>query len=450
MVFGNSIRVHTLTMLAVCFLALGVGQSTRAQTADLFYPYPQADGAHSLPPVDPHVVLRQHFVGVRFEQFFTEDGYADVLSLNPFDDVSLTAIRGNAESASSGGVAWYGYIQGLEGSQVTLVVEGQRLSATIELQERLYHIRHLHGDVHVARELDRSLLPGSSNASSLATTFDVQTETRGVLAADADFESEVLRLVNQERAVAGIVGVEVNGKLRSAAFGHAQDMSEHRYFSHTSLDGRGPGERISDAGYSWNTYGENIAYGYSTPEAVMNAWMNSPGHRSNILRESFCDLGVGFVSEGNFWVQDFGRAQGVSVCDAGTPVQESDPLEEPPRDPAEDSTDPSSAGELENGVAQGFSLSNDETVMYTIQVSANTQRLLVYTTGSGNADLYLKRSNPIQWPEEQGRHNSSEFKAPNGPTSREAVYLWRPRAGTWYLFIHARTAADGRLRAFWR
>jgi hypothetical protein len=69
---------------------------------------------------------------------------------------------------------------------------------------------------------------------------------------------------------------------------------------------------VLDAGYFWNTCGENIAYGYPTPLSVMNAWMNSAGHRANILRSSFCDLGVGFA--GYFWTQDFAREQGGYPC----------------------------------------------------------------------------------------------------------------------------------------
>jgi hypothetical protein len=96
-------------------------------------------------------------------------------------------------------------------------------------------------------------------------------------------------------------------------------MAQQNYFSHTSLDGRSAGTRISQAGYSWNTYGENIAAGYTTPEAVVAGWMNSSGHRANILRSSFCDIGVGYAysassSYGRYWTQNFGRKQNVSAC----------------------------------------------------------------------------------------------------------------------------------------
>lgn len=88
-------------------------------------------------------------------------------------------------------------------------------------------------------------------------------------------------------------------------------MAARDYFSHTSQDGSGPGDRITDAGYRWSTYGENIAKGQRTPAAVMDSWMNSPGHRANILNCSFKELGVGVEDSpgGIVWTQDFGTGQ---------------------------------------------------------------------------------------------------------------------------------------------
>jgi uncharacterized protein YkwD len=79
--------------------------------------------------------------------------------------------------------------------------------------------------------------------------------------------------------------------------------------SHTGSDGSSPGDRITRAGYTWSAYGENVAYGYATPEQVMNGWMNSPGHRANILNCSFKEIGVGLAQPGSYWTQDFGTAR---------------------------------------------------------------------------------------------------------------------------------------------
>ncbi|WP_020552764.1 CAP domain-containing protein [Embleya scabrispora] len=121
--------------------------------------------------------------------------------------------------------------------------------------------------------------------------------------------AEVVSLVNQERAKAGCPALTVNTKLTAAALQHSQDMAAHANMSHTGSDGSGPGERITRAGYIWTTYGENVAYGYSTPQLVMTGWMNSPGHRQNILNCSFKEIGVGLAGPNSYWTQDFGTAR---------------------------------------------------------------------------------------------------------------------------------------------
>ncbi len=135
----------------------------------------------------------------------------------------------------------------------------------------------------------------------------------------ADFESEVIDLVNVERAAQGLHPLSYDAHLAAAARAHSEDMGMQGYFSHTSIDGRTVPDRITAAGYSYNTYGENIAAGYQTPEAVIAGWMASSGHRANILNSNFCDIGVGYVfladsPYGHYWTQDFGRETGVSTC----------------------------------------------------------------------------------------------------------------------------------------
>ncbi|WP_338710937.1 CAP domain-containing protein [Streptomyces virginiae] len=119
----------------------------------------------------------------------------------------------------------------------------------------------------------------------------------------------VLALVNQERAAAGCQAVTLNAKLTKAAQDHSADMAANSNMSHTGSDGSDPGARITRAGYSWSTYGENVAYGYSTPEKVMEGWMNSPGHRENILNCSFKEIGIGLAQPNSYWTQDFGTAR---------------------------------------------------------------------------------------------------------------------------------------------
>ncbi|MFJ5206198.1 sigma-70 family RNA polymerase sigma factor [Streptomyces nigra] len=119
---------------------------------------------------------------------------------------------------------------------------------------------------------------------------------------------QVVALVNKERAAAGCGPLAEDSLLDKSAQAHSADMAARDFFDHTNPDGADPGQRITVAGYRWSTYGENIAMGQQTPEAVMESWMNSPGHRANILNCSFKDIGVG-VHEGPggpWWTQNFG------------------------------------------------------------------------------------------------------------------------------------------------
>lgn len=95
-----------------------------------------------------------------------------------------------------------------------------------------------------------------------------------------------------------------NDQLEKAAYGHSQDMYQHKYFSHTGSNGSGSGERIADAGYNWRWYGENIAEGYPTEKEVVAGWLSSPGHCANIMNKNYKEMGVARV--GDYWTQDFG------------------------------------------------------------------------------------------------------------------------------------------------
>lgn len=122
-----------------------------------------------------------------------------------------------------------------------------------------------------------------------------------------DMEAEVcavFQLVNQERVTRGLAPYMWNSRLAVASQRHAEDMVARDYFSHTSLDGREFTDRADDAGYEGSPRGENIAAGQGSAEAVMQSWMNSAGHRNNILSPSSNEIGVGLAER--HWVQNFG------------------------------------------------------------------------------------------------------------------------------------------------
>ncbi|MCC9706871.1 CAP domain-containing protein [Streptomyces sp. MNU76] len=118
--------------------------------------------------------------------------------------------------------------------------------------------------------------------------------------------AQVLNLVNAERQKAGCSPVTVDAKLTKAAQDHSQDMAAHQNMSHTGSDGSDMSERLSRVGYSFRSAGENVAAGYGTAASVMDGWMNSPGHRANILNCGFKEIGIGLAQPGNYWTQNFG------------------------------------------------------------------------------------------------------------------------------------------------
>jgi uncharacterized protein YkwD len=154
--------------------------------------------------------------------------------------------------------------------------------------------------------------PASSSAATVGSTCNL-----------ANFRAAVLARINQVRASGancgsdGVFGaaapVAWNDKLTLAAEGHSQDMAAKNYFSHTSADGRTLADRVDATGYAWSSLGENIAAGYPGINAVMDAWIASPGHCANLMNSGFAEVGVVCVPGGaadtysTYWTMDLGR-----------------------------------------------------------------------------------------------------------------------------------------------
>lgn len=120
-----------------------------------------------------------------------------------------------------------------------------------------------------------------------------------------NFEQEVILLVNEIRAENGLKALSYDWELARVARYKSQDMKDMGYFTHNSPVYGTPFQMIKNFGISYRSAGENIAKGYATPKAVVNAWMNSSGHRANILNAKYTHIGVGYVSAGNYWTQMF-------------------------------------------------------------------------------------------------------------------------------------------------
>lgn len=119
------------------------------------------------------------------------------------------------------------------------------------------------------------------------------------------YEKEVVRLVNEIRRENGLNPLTEDWELSRVARYKSQDMLDNKYFSHTSPVYGSPFTMIKNFGLSYRSAAENIAKGQSTPKAVVNAWMNSSGHRANILNASYKKIGVGYVKNGHYWTQMF-------------------------------------------------------------------------------------------------------------------------------------------------
>jgi len=121
-------------------------------------------------------------------------------------------------------------------------------------------------------------------------------------------ENEVARLVNAERAKAGLPALKFNWELSRVARYKSADMANKGYFSHNSPTYVTPFQMMENFGLRFSAAGENIAYGQRTPAEVMRDWMNSPGHRNNILSRSYTEIGVGLAKNKNgvcYWTQMF-------------------------------------------------------------------------------------------------------------------------------------------------
>jgi uncharacterized protein YkwD len=166
----------------------------------------------------------------------------------------------------------------------------------------------------IASSLTRaSLLPTTtsiqdSNIKPLMKSTGANTPQ---LLAQSDFATQLLQLVNAEREKVGAPPLRMSSQLTQAAQRHANDMAKNRFLSHTGSDGSTMQSRIQATGYSYKAIAENIAAGQATPQAVMQSWLNSSGHKRNILNPQYTEIGIAYTNNSSskfthYWTQDFG------------------------------------------------------------------------------------------------------------------------------------------------
>jgi uncharacterized protein YkwD len=148
--------------------------------------------------------------------------------------------------------------------------------------------------------------PSPTQTPKVTATAQAQSNTK------QRYTDQIIDLVNAERSKKGLKPVSKNEKLTDAAQKYANDMSSANFFSHTGKDGSSFSQRIKNAGYTnYKWIAENIAAGQTTPKEAMTGWMNSSGHRANILNTNASEIGVGYATNKssdykNYWVQEFG------------------------------------------------------------------------------------------------------------------------------------------------
>ncbi len=160
--------------------------------------------------------------------------------------------------------------------------------------------------IHPKDEVE--LPDGSTGTSTDHSTGDSAGSGSEGRTAETTQAEAILKLVNQERSKAGVSPLKLSEKLTNVANMKAKDMADKNYFSHTSPTYGSPFDMLKKFGISFSYAGENIAAGQKTAEEVMDSWMNSSGHRQNILNKNYTELGVGFTRGGQYgteWVQLF-------------------------------------------------------------------------------------------------------------------------------------------------
>lgn len=152
--------------------------------------------------------------------------------------------------------------------------------------------------------------PQSSSPAPLEVTPTVAPVQTDPNAGFKDFEQQVYDFTNQQRIQQGLLPLTLNLTLNDVAEKHSVDMAVRSYFSHQGLDGSLPWDRMRVGGYNYSRAAENIAFGYPSAQEVVTAWMNSPGHRQNILDPNLREIGVGYYN--GYWTQNFGTAMQIA------------------------------------------------------------------------------------------------------------------------------------------
>ncbi|MGD9568395.1 MAG: CAP domain-containing protein [Sedimentibacter sp.] len=150
--------------------------------------------------------------------------------------------------------------------------------------------------------------PAPAPAKQAPAPAPVPAPVESTNTAVSSYEQKVVELVNVERTKAGLPALKLDTAMSDIARMKSKDMADNNYFAHQSPTYGSAGDMLTKFGIRWSAWGENLASGQRTPEAVVTAWMNSSGHRANIMSTNFSRIGVGYVTNANgtpYWTQMF-------------------------------------------------------------------------------------------------------------------------------------------------
>jgi uncharacterized protein YkwD len=201
-------------------------------------------------------------------------------------------------------------------------IADERIDKNVAAGQYFVRVRQFRGDSRynlevnlVPKAAEPGRLPGTVPAPVPAPVTPANPIGSNPAPTKAQFAQEVLALTNQFRATQGLAALTLNPELVAAADRHSADMLNQDYFDHTGRNGSKPWDRAGAVGYAASMIGENIAAGYGSAESVVQGWINSPGHRANLLNFRYTEMGLGYssstqdtgtVNYGNYWTQMFG------------------------------------------------------------------------------------------------------------------------------------------------
>lgn len=194
-------------------------------------------------------------------------------------------------------------------SEVTAPTETESISTTAQITETTSTTTETPVESTITEiPIESTTTETPIESSTTEDTTESSTIEPVIPPIDADinaFEVEVINLINAVRVENGLPTLSLNVELCEVARAKAQDMHDKGYYSHTSPTYGSPFDMMKTFGITYLAAGENIAMGQNTPEFVVECWINSEGHRANILEKRFTQIGMGYVEEGHYWVQMF-------------------------------------------------------------------------------------------------------------------------------------------------